>query len=106
MAKYIDRYSLFRFNNEMKPNPGIILPNSPSDLTYVYKIGVGRLDKISNMFYNNPWGGWLIMLANPEFGGLEFNIPDMSLIKIPYPFDDAVDRYLEAIKNHKILYGE
>jgi hypothetical protein len=26
------------------------------------------------MYYNNPYGGWLIMLANPEFGGLEFNI--------------------------------
>jgi hypothetical protein len=37
------------------------------------------------MYYNNPYGGWLIMLANPEFGGLEFNIPNQTVIRIPFP---------------------
>jgi hypothetical protein len=46
------------------------------------------------------------MAANPQFGGLEFNIPDMTLLRIPYPFDEAVGRYLAQIRNHKSLYGE
>ena len=103
---YVDRYSQFRTNNEIKPIPGIIIPSASSDLSYPYKQGTTRLDKLSNMFYNNPWSGWIIMAANPEFGGLEFNIPDMTSLRIPYPFDDAVNRYLTEIKNHKMLYGE
>jgi hypothetical protein len=106
MAGYVDRYSQFRVNAGMKPLPGIIIPEASSDLSYVYKQGVGRLDKISNMYYNNAWSGWLIMAANPQFGGLEFNIPDMTLIRIPYPFDNAVERYMTQIRNHKSLYGE
>jgi hypothetical protein len=57
------------------------------------------------MFYNNPWGGWLILAANPQFGGLEFNIPDMTLIKVPYPYENAVQRYSEQINKYKQLYG-
>jgi hypothetical protein len=106
MANYIDRYSAFRVNAGMKPLPGITIPQKGSDLTYVYKQGVTRLDKLSNMFYNNAWSGWLIMAANPQFGGLEFNIPDMTLIIIPYPFDSAVQRYTEEVRTHKLLYGE
>lgn len=106
MAGYVDRYSQFRINAGMKPLPGITIPQSSSDLSYVYKQGTGRLDKISNMYYNNAWSGWLIMAANPQFGGLEFNIPDMTLIRIPYPFDNAIERYNTQIRNHKLLYGE
>jgi hypothetical protein len=106
MADYYDRYASFRTNGNMKPIPGIIIPDSSSDKNMVYKQGLTRLDKLSQMYYNNPYSGWLIMLANPEFGGLEFNIPDMTLIRIPFPFDSAVGRYITQVTNHKILYGE
>jgi hypothetical protein len=106
MANYVDRYSQFRVNSGMKPVPGIIIPQSSTDLAYVYKQGLTRLDKVSNMYYNNPWSGWLILAANPQFGGLEFNIPDMTIINIPYPFDAAVQKYMTQIRNHKMLYGE
>jgi hypothetical protein len=106
MSGYIDRYSAFRTNSEMKPVPGIVIPNATSDKSIVYKQGLTRLDKLSNLYYNNPYSGWLIMLANPEFGGLEFNIPDMTLIRIPFPFDSAASRYLTQVKKHKTLYGE
>ena len=106
MTQYADRYSQFRVNAGMKPVPGITIPSSGNDMQMIYKQGLTRLDKLSNMYYNNPYSGWLIMLANPQFGGLEFNIPDMSMIRIPYPFDDAMSRYITEIKNHKLLYGE
>jgi hypothetical protein len=106
MAQYYDRYNAFRVNSEIKPIPGIMIPKSTSDKTMVYKQNVSRLDKLSNMYYNNPYSGWLIMLANPEYGGLEFDIPDMSLIRIPFPYNDAISRYITEVKNHKLLYGE
>jgi hypothetical protein len=106
MAQYFDRYGEFRVNSTMRALPGITIPNTNSDKTMIYKLGLTRLDKLSQMYYNNAYSGWLIMLANPEYGGLEFNIPDMTLLRIPYPYDSAIERYIKQISNHKILYGE
>lgn len=106
MAKYHDRYSKFRENGEIKPLPGIKIPESGSDKNAIYKQGQTRLDKLSNMYYNNPYSGWIIMLANPEYGGLEFNIPDMTSIRIPFPFDSAIARYITEVQNNLLLYGE
>lgn len=105
MANYFDRYGKFRTNGGMKPLPGIEIPIYSSDKYALYKQGETRLDKLSNMYYNNPYSGWLIMLANPEFGGLEFNIPDMTSIRIPFPFDSATGRYITEVENYKLLYG-
>lgn len=106
MANYFDRYSNFRENANIKPIPGIKIPQGNSDKTFIYKKGQSRLDIISDEYYNNPYSGWLIMLANPQYGGLEFNIPDMSSLRIPFPFDDAIQRYITEVKNHTLLYGK
>jgi len=103
--RYYDRYSQFRFNGSMRPVPGITIDSASSDKSLVYKIGDTRLDKLSNLYYNTPYCGWLIMLANPELGGLEFLIPDQTIIKIPYPFESGIDRYITAINKYKKLYG-
>jgi len=106
MAVYYDRYSSFRTNGEMKPLPGINIPKNDTDKNFIYKLGQSRLDKVSLLYYNTPYAGWLILQANPEYGGLEFKIPDMASLRIPYPFESAVDRYVSAINTHKALYGD
>jgi hypothetical protein len=106
MAQYFDRYNKFRIDAEIKPIPGLTIQQESSDKFTVYKQSTSRLDKISNSYYNNPYSGWLIMLANPELGGLEFNIPDSTIIRIPFPYDSAVSRYITQITLHKQLYGE
>lgn len=105
MPNYYDRYSQFRVNNDIKPLPGINIPEQTSDKRIIYKLGETRLDKISNLYYNNPLFGWLIMQANPEFGGLEFNIPDQAIIRIPFPFESAINRYTNEVNKYKLLYG-
>ena len=45
------------------------------------------------------------MLANPQYGGLEFNIKDGDVIRIPYPFDSALERYIAQVNRYKQLYG-
>ena len=105
MAQYYDRYNSFRVNSEIEPIPGIIVPNSGSDKSVIYKKGKSRLDIISNDYYNNPYSGWLIMQANPQYGGLEFNIPDNTLIRVPYPFNEALSRYSTQVSIYKQLYG-
>lgn len=105
MAQYYDRYKAFRVNSGVEPIPGILVPNASTDKNYVYKKGESRLDIISNDYYNNPYSGWLIMQANPQFGGLEFNIPDNTVIRVPFPFGDAISRYITQVSIHKQLYG-
>jgi hypothetical protein len=106
MGQYFDRYSKFRDNGNIKPLPGIIIPVSSTDKQAIYKLGQSRLDKLSNLYYLNPYSGWLIMLANPEYGGLEFNIPDMTVLRIPFPYESAISRYTTEVTNNINLYGE
>jgi len=106
MTIYFDRYNKFRDNGNIKPLPGIIIPVNSTDKQAIYKLGESRLDKLSNLYYLNPYSGWLIMLANPEYGGLEFNIPDMTLLRIPFPYESAISRYTTEVTNNINLYGE
>ena len=106
MPKYFDRYEDFRSNDTIKPIPGLYMPITNSDKTVVYKLGQTRLDKLSNLYYNSPYYGWLIMSANPQYGGLEFLIPDQSIITIPFPFEAAINRYITEVNKYKSLYGE
>jgi hypothetical protein len=105
MPNYFDRYSFYRENNTITTVPGIIIPEDSNDKFAIYKQGLSRLDKLSDVYYNNPYSGWLIMLANPQYGGLEFTIPNLSKIRIPFPYDNAIKKYITAIKNNKNLYG-
>lgn len=105
MAIYYDRYEKFRNNGKILPVPFVNIPVLSTDKSVVYKLTRTRLDKLSQTYYNNPYHGFLIMLANPQYGGLEFNINDGDVIRIPYPFDSAIERYIEQINNYKTLYG-
>ena len=106
MAIYLDRYEEFRANGSMKPIPGIKIPVLTTDKNVVYKIGETRLDILSQKYYNNPYHGWLILLANPQYGGLEFNIPNREVLRIPFPFQSGIERYLDGVEIYKLLYGE
>lgn len=106
MAEYYDRYKMFKEGNKMKIIPNIKLREKDSDKRVIYKLGSTRLDVLSQKYYNNPYHGWLILLANPEFGGMEFNIPDNVVIRVPFPFKESLEDYYNAVKNHLKLYGE
>jgi hypothetical protein len=103
--QYFDRYGRFRVNGETVPLPMIKIPNSGNDLVVIYKQGRDRLDIISQKYYNNPYYGFLILLANPQYGGLEFNIKSNDKIRIPYPLTSALERYTNEVSIYKILYG-
>ena len=105
MATYYDRYEQFRDNGEVKPLPGIPIPVESTDKQARYKSGKSRMDILSQEYYGNPYHGWLIMLANAQWGGMEFDIPDNTVIRIPFPFTNAIERYILQVKKHKNLYG-
>tara|TARA_B100000927_G_scaffold56631_2_gene43429 strand:- start:5425 stop:5742 length:318 start_codon:yes stop_codon:yes gene_type:complete len=105
MPRYFDRYEAFRADEEIKPIPGLKINLGLEDKSVLYKIGKTRLDILSQKYYNNPYHGWLILLANPQYGGLEFEIKDRDVIRVPYPFEDAIDRYINSVNIYKELYG-
>lgn len=106
MPSYYDRYKEFKGNGTVKPLPGIFIPEGANDIQEVYELGKTRLDKLSQKYYNSPYYGFLILSANPQYGGMEFDIPDGEVITIPFPFKDAIERYEAEIEEHFRLYGE
>ncbi len=105
-ANYFNRYKSFSDNNYVKPIPNIKITEKSTDKTEVYRLGLSRLDVISQDYYGSPYYGWLIMLANPQHGGLEFSIPDSAVIRIPFPLNTTLEEYEKSVKKHLTLYGE
>jgi hypothetical protein len=104
MATYYDRYRQFKKDGGYKILPFIKLPEKNTDIFLTYN-STKRLDIISDEYYNNPYYGWLILSANPSFGGLEFNIPDGTTIRIPYPLNVSLSQYEEALVRYDNLFG-
>lgn len=105
MVKYFDRYSSFRINGTTVTLPFLSIPPKDSDREILYVQGRDRTDKLSQKFYGNPYCGWLIMLANPQYGGLEFLIPNHTILRVPYPFTDSLQQYINNIQEFDQLYG-
>jgi hypothetical protein len=98
--QYYNRYNNFLINGEQTVVPFVSIPSKPSDKRYIYKVGQSRTDKISQQYYGTPYFGWLIMQANPQFGGLENSIPDGSILTIPFPLLSSLQDYKAALNTH------
>ena len=105
ILQYYNRYSDFLINGEQTVVPFIPLPAKSSDKSHIYIVGQSRMDKISQQYFGTPFFGWLIMQANPEFGGLEQNIPDGSLLTIPFPLVASLQDYKNGLDNYFFYYG-
>jgi len=103
--QYYNRYNTFLINGQQTVVPFVNVPSKPSDKRYIYKVGQSRTDKISQQYYGSPYFGWLIMQANPQFGGLESNIPDGSILTIPFPLLSSLQDYKSALDTHFFYYG-
>jgi hypothetical protein len=104
-GNYVNRYASFVVNNNSVTVPFVKLPEKGTDTFVTYKIGKSRLDKISDDKYGTPYFGWLILVANPEYGGLEWNIPDNALLRVPYPLDASIRDYNTVMKIKLNYYG-
>ncbi len=102
---YYNRYSEFLINGEQTVVPFVSVPQKSTDKTYIYKIAQSRLDKVSQQFYNSPYFGWLILQANPQFGGLENNIYDGAILIVPFPLITSLQDYKGALENYFYYYG-
>ena len=103
--QYYNRYKDFLIDGKQTVVPFLNIPSRSTDQRYLYKVGQSRLDKISYEKYGAPYFGWLIMAANPLYGGLETNIPDSTILVIPFPLVAALQDYKSALDTHIFYYG-
>tara|TARA_R100001443_G_scaffold116531_2_gene137213 strand:+ start:5427 stop:5744 length:318 start_codon:yes stop_codon:yes gene_type:complete len=102
---YYNRYNEFIINGDYVMVPSITLTPKSSDRKIVYKVGKTRLDKLSDQFYGSPFYGWLIMQANTTYGGQEWNIPDGTIITVPFPLMQSLEDYKSKLDQHFLYYG-
>jgi|TARA_R110002012_G_scaffold278606_1_gene466275 hypothetical protein len=102
---YYNRYNEFVVNGDYIMVPNINIPAKSTDRKIVYKVGQSRLDKLSQQFYGSPYYGWLILQANPRYGGQEWNIPDNSLITLPFPLMQSLQDYKSKLDEYFLYYG-
>lgn len=101
-----NRYSKFlKDNGAIGLVPFIKIDKLPTDYYTYYKEGITRMDILSYEYYGDANYGWLILQANPEYGSLEYQIPNNALLRIPFPLDVALANYNSSIKQYKELYG-
>lgn len=96
----VNRYTMLGSGFENTTIPFGEIPVSDSDFYEEYRKGITRLDRVSFKYYGNANYGWLILQANPQFGSIEFKIPDKSLLRIPSPLKNALNSYQESIKKY------
>jgi hypothetical protein len=103
--EYFNRYQNFLINGQQTVVPYVKVPTKTTDKKFIYKVGMSRLDKVSQQFYDSPFFGWIILAANPEFGGNEFSIPDGSILTIPFPLLASLQDYNNALQTQFYYYG-
>jgi len=78
------RYAiLINSNGTVDMMPFVQLPVNQSDKFENWNTEYSRLDKLSQKYYGNPFYDFLILYANSYMS--EFDIPDGTLIRIPFP---------------------
>jgi hypothetical protein len=100
-----NRYKDFIINGQQTVVPYINLQSKSTDKRYIYKVGQSRLDKVSQQYYGSPLFGWLILQANPKFTGNEWNIPDGTILTIPFPLVASLQDYKNQLDDYLFYYG-
>jgi hypothetical protein len=104
--EYYNRYQKYLIGEQQTIVPYVKLPIKGTDKKYIYKLGVSRLDKISQLYYGTPFFGWLILQANGLQGGSELSINDNTILTIPFPLTPSLLDYKSALDQYFYYYGK
>jgi hypothetical protein len=104
--QYIDRYQFFERDGSFRIVPGIEVPFKGTDKYVQFKRGKDRFDKLSQEYYGTPLFGWIIQVANPTASSIEFEIPDNTIIRIPFPLITTLQDYKRGVELYNLYYGQ
>lgn len=97
MKKY-NRYELL--SNKDRMLPFINFTVSTNDKYIKWNSNSDRYDKISYKYYGGVEYSFLLYYANPEYLS-EWDIPNNTLIRIPYPLERVLNEYETIVNNMK-----
>jgi hypothetical protein len=101
MAAVYDRYQLVKnTDGSVDRLPYVDIPSAPSDKYVQWIEGRSRMDILSQRYYDTPFMDWLILWANPEYIS-EFDIPDGTTIRIPFPLNRAISVYQDELTKER-----
>lgn len=93
-------YKPLKDNDTLKDMPPVQISSRKTDKFILYKKELMRLDFIAGEIYSDETLWRLIMWANPEYF-LEFDIPDETVIRVPYPLNDVLAEVNNFIINNR-----
>ena len=82
--------------------PAIQIDTRTTDKKIIYNKNLTRLDRLADDIYGDDTLWKIILWANPEYD-CEYDIPDNTNIRIPWPKMDVVDEVTKKIINNKNL---
>lgn len=84
-----DFYKNLKSNDVLKNMPPISISKRNTDKSVLYNKQKNRLDTIAGNVYNDETLWRLILWANEEYF-MEFDIPDNTVVRVPYPLQDVM----------------
>jgi hypothetical protein len=83
-------YSQLKSNDSLKNMPPISIRHRSTDKSVTYNKQKNRLDTIAGNIYRDETLWRIILWANEGYF-LEFDIPDNTVIRVPYPLQDVIN---------------
>jgi len=93
-------YSLLKNNDNLRNMPQVEIDRRVTDKSVTYNKQKNRLDTIAGKIYEDETFWRLILWANPEYF-LEFDIPDDTVIRVPYPLQDVINEVSLKISSRR-----
>ena len=93
-------YSLLKENDKLKNTPPIQIEKRATDKSVMYNKQRNRLDTIAGNIYQDETYWKLILWANDQYF-MEFDIPDNTIIRVPWPLQDVVSEVQQKIVQTK-----
>lgn len=87
-----DFYKYLIQGDVMSNMPPIRFKDRVSDKYVIYNSQTNRLDTIAGEIYGDETLWRLILWSNEQYF-IEFDIPDNTVIRVPYPLQDVLNEY-------------
>jgi len=82
--------------------PPVKLTSSVNDEIIFWDTEASRLDLLSQTYYGNPYGGFLILLMNGKT--LETDFEGGEKVVIPMNYKNRIEEYIEKINQYLTYY--
>lgn len=93
-------YSLLKDNDKLKDMPKVQIDRRTTDKSVTYNKQKNRLDNIAGNIYNDETYWRLILWANESYF-MEFDIPDNTVIRVPYPLQDVLNEVQTKVVSNR-----